>query len=117
MLEKVSAVPLVQQSDPGFVAYNQLAGIFLLNLLVPWVQVYSNRWRIYETDCYDSCGLTMIILMYVFWIPALIIWGTPLATMGLYSIFGRRLGFKGHLVKFLILYATRYTGLLWHIIS
>ena len=59
----------------------------------------------------------MGIFMLLFWLPSLLIWGVPLLGMVLYSLIGRHIGFKGWILKFLIVYATRYLGLLWHVIS
>ena len=82
------------------------------------MQIGTNRYvNTNEFDCYDSCGLYLLISLYGFWLPSLIIWGVPFFSMSLYSTIGRPLGFKGHYLKFMILYSTRFLGLMWHIFS
>ena len=95
-----------------------LAAIFWLNTAIPWVHVFTNKIIHGDTEwCYDSCGLYLIFILYSFWVPSLLIWGVPFGSMVLYSIIGRPLGFKGHLLTFMIQYSTRYGGLMWHIVS
>ena len=95
-----------------------LMAIFFLNTAVPWVQIYTNKYANgYNDGCYDSCGLYVLVALYAYWVPSLLIWGIPFNSMVLYSIIGRPLGFKGHLLKLMIQYTTRYVGLMWHICS
>ena len=112
----MSEVPIVGQSDSGAAGYHQLAGIFFLNIWLPYVQIFTNRAEERE-DCYDSCGLALALAVYVFWFPSVILWGIPLVSMGLYSFIGERIGLKGSLLKFMILYTSRFGGLLWLIVS
>ena len=51
-----------------------------------------------------------------YWYISLWIWGWPFLFMGIYSLFGQW-KWVGWLVKFQILYSTRYLGLLWHILG
>ena len=95
----MSEVPVVGQSDSGVAGYNKLAGIFFLNTFVPWIQILTNRYNTLD-GCYESCGLYLIIFLYILWVPSLIFWGIPFFSMGLYSLIGRRIGLKGGLLKF-----------------
>ena len=115
MLEKMSELPVVVQSDSGVAGYNKLAAIFFLNTLVPWIQIFTNR-EYLEADC-PTCILELLIFLATFWIPSLIFWGIPLLSMGLYALIGRNIGLEGSLLKFMILYTARFGGLLWHIVS
>ena len=114
MIEKV----LVGESHPtGVDAYTYLAGIFFLNTLIPYATLFTNALNFSDYDCYDSCSLYYLIVWLPFYVPSLIIFGFPFLGMGLYSLFGRSMGFKGSLLKFMILYTTRYFGLIWHVVS
>ena len=96
--------------------YTALAGVFFLNMLVPTVHLSTERY-LDATDCYDACGILIALFLLFFWMPSILIWGLPLLGMSLYSLIGRHIGFKGWLLKFLIVYGTRYVGLFWHIIT
>ena len=88
-----------------------------LNTVVPFASVFTASSGAINDNCYDSCGLVFVWLLLTYWYVSLFIWGFPFLCMGLYSIFGRGLGFQGHLIKFQILYSTRYLGLTWHILG
>ena len=94
-----------------------MALVMFLNTVVPWASLFTSVTGAYNTDCYDSCGITIAAILFTYWYVSLLIWGFPFFCMGMYSIFGRGMGLKGHLLKFLILYGTRYLGLLWHILG
>ena len=92
--------------------------VMFLNTVVPWLSLFTSATTSVSTgDCYDSCGVTIHIILFTYWYISLVIWGFPFFCMGLYSIFGRAMGLKGNLIKFQILYSTRYLGLLWHILG
>ena len=88
-----------------------------LNTVVPFASLFTASTGAYNEDCYDSCGITIAAILFSYWYVSLLIWGFPFFCMGMYSIFGRGLGFQGSLIKFQILYSTRYLGLMWHILG
>ena len=94
-----------------------MALVMFLNTVVPWASLFTSVTGAYNTDCYDSCGITIVAILFTYWYVSLLIWGFPFFCMGMYSIFGRGMGLKGNLIKFQILYSTRYLGLLWHILG
>ena len=83
---------------------------------MPLIVLFTNRTSELE-GCYESCGLYAVVIFYIYEIPSGIFWGVPMWSMMFYSLIGRRIGLKGSLLKFMILYTTRYGGLLWHIVS
>ena len=55
-----------------------------------------------------------MILIILYWVPYLFIYGVPLVSMLLFLIIGQQIGLKGALVKFFLLYWSRYLGLAAH---
>ena len=113
--EVMMSVPYVG-AQTGSGEYSALALVFFGNMMLPFVHFTTEDYS-GATNCYDSCGVYLGLFMLFYWTPSILIWGVPLFGMILYSLIGRHIGFKGWFLKFLIVYATRYIGLFWHIIT
>ena len=55
--------------------------------------------------------------IFVLWVPYLFIYGVPFVSMLLFLMIGRQIGLKGWLVKYFLLYWSRYVGLLAHLLA
>ena len=103
---------LVQQSATSVDAYTQLAFIFFLETALPFISLFTNNVvNDPNIDCYDSCGLYVLVVFANYYYPALILYGFPFLFMGIYSLFG----VGGGIVKWQITIGTRYLGLLYRV--
>ena len=110
------AVIQVSQSASAVDSWNALAVVMFLNTLAPWSVIFTGWTSPYNNDCYDSCGLTTLFILNWYWMVSLLLWGIPFFFMGIYKLFGQG-EWVGKLLKFQIVYSTRYLGLFWHIIG
>ena len=102
----------VSGEDYGWVMLN-----YLFNLFYPWFQMYTNpQLNGSDTSCDDSCSVS-VFLIFVLWLPYQFIYGVPFVSMVVFWAIGQQIGLKGNLVKFFILYWSRYVGLLAHLLS
>ena len=101
---------LVQKSSAtGIDAYTELAFVFFLNTLLPFISLFTTN--VADSDCYDYCGLSVLVGLYYYYIPALIVYGFPFAYMGEYSLFGS----GADTLKWWITKGARYGGFLYRV--